>query len=1428
MYNNLFWDSSKRILFIVGNFYNGIWFQEFGKIQQDMLKLQKITIIVDMRECIFISPTPFLSLLLTLKKVKDENKCEIIIHLPTDDNYEKRKFLNYCAREGFLEIINKIVHDKYDIAIFKEYNLIGTENIETLLNARIINMKECNTSVEELVNTLISEINESNLNVSKSLKLYSVIALRNILQELIDNVYKHAYYNENKFFAVYIRMRYATPSTIRKGNENNQYGELNRTTKPAEVYLHKAIEIYFQDIGKGIVRSYKEKKLPFVNHTNFDKRPLREIVNYVFFNENFAKRENNTSVNGLAFLRKILQEKNNYFSVYNAFEGSGTFGERSNKVIVNQIHMGDYKKEDICEIQGQIYNFTLFDRKTMDDEQTECLNGLLEVYQRKYEKSEYLMIDLRKQDTVLGKVVTNKVAFLFMPEYLTKNVIVNTIKEVLKNIPKIETLIISDVEDEELVLFDFSLDGLYKEFFKLNYKDIISITKIYVVTKSLKAHFFDGKERKFTKKKIGFCDFNNNYDYLYTLKKYESKELANILEKNAIGKYILTKGKIEWSDRQTFEGFINFDMLAANDICFDLLQRNLKRIMPLIENKKLYAIDTTVERLVSSINCLVNCSEREQYGVGSVFVSGMTLQSSDFKGNTIHFFSRGIGERQPALFFDPVYLYKSDSNEEQEAKYVRIGKSSRIKRKDIIEPIRNTNSYLNEKEMYKILHQYAYSSVLCGHLKFEKRHDLLSINLDAIMYDQSTRLKEYIEGAIKYSLGHYMNEKLSFIEYFEPLKNACMIVYPYNQLTSSILKKCSLNEGYKKYIIGLTPTNITSSGEDLEYSQCFTDYISECIKEYKSFYPQNELKVVIFDTLSYSGRTKQEIYEYLNSIEEVKPYFISIVDARVNHYPKNSNSLNYMNVNIPLLGKSETCKMCLVLNKLDAFKDNIIDASILAAIENLQSTWNVQDIRNYNEIIKLSNFDRIYAQNIVSYNLIDIHEKDALYFVNALPLYIFITNRIKLENDFSAMEFVFDNYKNKMESDSMAYILSLFILEYGETIYHSLLRKVCNFLLTYMRNSTELEVRQLVAIAILSLDEEKAEKIVLKCVEEDDKSVQSNLEGQVVFMYFLNRVKNYEDNGKIAFLYNKMKSGNNRLDLYKQFHCQLKNTNGNIHNSPLKRLIDEQESIENTRLAMASLSLLEQSLKCIELSFDMLYEESQVDSELSEEISQIRGKCLCDITELKSTINKKQMSKINKEKLEEVFWAGQKLHETLFAPYKVQTNSENRNIKSIDILLASIIEKYNDEKMKNKESTNNYPIFFDASYNSRVNVSKNIAAIYYIWNNMLVKEIQYAFDNLSKFVPENKTVITEDGNRSIGEVRIEITPHYFIISIYNNTDEDVKDIKKKAKQRYQKEVLGLLGVKFEYCENGQENPIFEDKALVTKIVVPNIQNGRSN
>ena len=105
-----------------------------------------------------------------------------------------------------------------------------------------------------MVTTILNGINEDRLKISKHNRIYLMVVIRNILMELFDNVYKHAYTlpEEKKYCAYYIRIRRSNRETCEIGQENNRYKN-KETVKPYEVYLQNAVEIYFQDLGQGMI-----------------------------------------------------------------------------------------------------------------------------------------------------------------------------------------------------------------------------------------------------------------------------------------------------------------------------------------------------------------------------------------------------------------------------------------------------------------------------------------------------------------------------------------------------------------------------------------------------------------------------------------------------------------------------------------------------------------------------------------------------------------------------------------------------------------------------------------------------------------------------------------------------------------------------------------------------------------------------------------------------------------------------------------------------------------------------------------------------------------------------------------------------------------------------------------------------------------------
>lgn len=1419
-------------IFIQRSYYNNCWILYFGEIQEKLLKNKYSKITVDLSGCLFISPTPMISLLLTLYRCKVKSNSKIEFKLPEDiDGDEKySRFWHFCEDNGFYKIMCSLSNDNLKLNISRRLN--DHANYEKIVDAQIINMNDT-ILVDELVSKILNEINEEKLKISKENRIHILVTIRNILTELLDNVKKHAYdeIEEDKSCALYIRVRKSNEDTINDGRKNNNY--LRETVKPQEVYLENAIEIYFQDLGMGLIRSLLEKKVIVK-----DKRPLREAIQKVFYPKHQEPRINNTSITGLGFIRELLSDGNNFFSIYDQYEGVGTFATDSQRINTNKVHLADLK-EDVSKLSGLVYNFTLFDRRNcLLSDYSQKLDMVWDSYGKKYKDYSFSVIDYRDDVEIsIGKCeIDAEWLWIFPGKCVTKGGIIKLLREVINLYIEKRKLIIADIPDEEMVLYQHTLDNTYSNLLVNDLENeessINKIETIFLVSKLLKCIEINKKNNRYIiinkDSDKTFEAFNRMIDYLYKMKIYDSKKLAKVIEKTATGKFVITKGEIEWNDKCTLDGYINFDLLVSNTETNKILKRSIERLVPFMRKSRLTAIDSLTKRLVDATNLTLEqkgFKGENEIGVGSVIVSGLTLQSSSCNNeNNIHFFSRSPDNPHPAMFFDPVYLYSTDSNVKNS--YIRDGKSYRIRKQECCGIQIKTNSYIDEATMYQMLHEYSYSSILFGHMNFEERHDLFSMNINALLYDRDTKLQEFTNEVLFWSIGHYFDkQKLDDCPpIFQILQNASMIVYPYNSFTASVFSKSEMAHKYLDYIWGMTPVNVIRNGETLEYSDTYKEGIKEVLNIYKEKYSLPG-KVIIFDTLSYSGRTRQEIYEFIKSIEETEVVFVNIVDAKVSHYDKPQNEINFLNLNIPLLGISSVCEICTVLDKLKLFKELIIDARILERIDYIINLWQVHDVRNHNDIIDLRDFKEIRA--------IDFMKKQSRYYVNpditfknALPLYLYITNRIKIENDFSVLEDVLD-YGKHIDKMSQAFLCAVFILEYRDNIYPSLLSKICSFLLDTLltpdRGEKE-KIGQLGLLALLNIRSNRLWKIIKNYLAEmDDKRrvLSASCEGTILLLYFTENMKRdgtFSESEIFYILMNKCKSGNSRLDLYKQFHCQLMNTNGRVHSSPLKCMVEN--SVSDKKMKLFSLELIKQSLGNPELKFDIMYEERSGKSNLGEETeTDLIEKCLELIKETVQMIeNEKGNSSETRERIELLYRECLKCHQHLFQPIFLKETLDNKKQDSIFNKIDELLQEYNSKMEKRK-------IVFDESYSIPCLPNKDIEAIYYIWNNMLSREIYYILDNVAKNVKDDEMVVV-DGEKVAGQVKIEITEMMLSINIYNNSETDIDTIRARSKQRYQKEVLNLLGIEIEYLNNSYdeiiENQIFDGNAIVTQIKVPNI------
>ena len=248
----------------------------------------------------------------------------------------------------------------------------------------------------------------------------------------------------------------------------------------------------------------------------------------------------------------------------------------------------------------------------------------------------------------------------------------------------------------------------------------------------------------------------------------------------------------------------------------------------------------------------------------------------------------------------------------------------------------------------------------------------------------------------------------------------------------------------------------------------------------------------------------------------------------------------------------------------------------------------------------------------------------------------------------------------------------------------------------------------------------------------------------------------------------------------------------------------------------SSLELIKQSLTSYDLKFDILY-ENRKSEENGDEYNELIENCLNYISILENKIkNDEYEYQSEKHIIEKLYNACLAIHSKLFAPYFISLKPEDRDKEDIIEKLINVIDEYNSQNSDNK-------IIFDNNYKVLDFLDKDISAIYYIWNNLLEREIYYILDNVAKYT---KNRISIENEIVAGQVQIKINELDFNVFVYNNSDESIDNIKRALKQRYQKEVLDMLGITIEYYKNEKNSEIynnnFEEGAVVVEIKIPNI------
>lgn len=595
----------------------------------------------DFTKCHFTDPTPLLSLLLFISKLK-ENFQNITITLPdisithVENNEFYLSFVKFLAQEGFIELMIDVgVHVFMSNKRITETSLIELANLQTfeiypsdnIHKATIVNT-EIIENFELWADSIIKEIQPNLRKTTIDNNLYDLLLtkIKIFLIETFQNIKLHAYRSNVKNGALYIRWR--------KGLNYKAIHDYSKTKRSLHYWLKKEsvntprlewsfavdkssfIEVYVQDIGEGIVNNVIRKNRARVNKKS--QYIFRDICEAAFLGK--LKRESRRNVSytnkgGLHSVASLLGRSKDFINGWTGNEFIGLtlpFPENSTSRIYYDIDIREFcgipipgtnwhSRISITQpLKKEYYPKTSF-RKRFQNHMTEVLSGYiftenkvikpLSIYCETFSHFNYEQKKLDKSSVILYQP---------KPGY-SKYGIWTALQKIISksSIQKIDNrkpvLIIGDIPNVDFNMYVLSLKdckiyaGSYDQIEKCSIIILISrMMKIMV----LKKVFLNTRKTAFTfeENKDLLDDFINDstndllyfglLQYFYTIKYWDSIIFWQRIKKhNYYSNSDVYLGNIEWSNNKSISSYINYTKILQDEVISELSVILLERLM---------------------------------------------------------------------------------------------------------------------------------------------------------------------------------------------------------------------------------------------------------------------------------------------------------------------------------------------------------------------------------------------------------------------------------------------------------------------------------------------------------------------------------------------------------------------------------------------------------------------------------------------------------------------------------------------------------------------------------------------------------------------------------------------------------------------------------------------------------------------------------
>lgn len=1000
------------------------WAENIGQIQNsfDLIITEKKLFnkfTINFQTCRWADPLPLMSILVELFRIYN-SVLKIEIKLPIPTYYHKKiekgpyqrspnKFLLFLYQSGFFYALEKLDSNRKVVILsgnihskWQKYSSLQTtpsyEN-SNCIPITILSMPsktENELYANEIVDNLLNKIDKNIINSVHPVYIDSLIyKLRICLQELIQNAQEHAYYDQNSepnIFSIYVRYRVGgfgrdTASRelfddcVRK--ENTSCPELNSAWLSAR---KGCLEIFALDRGKGLVKSFLDAGYQF----NY-KYKLLEILKKTFCEGISTKSERETKFGGLHLLHNLLSDSGDYIRAIDdgIWYGSG--------VPLIRITEGTHNLTQ-CQIKskGLAFHLRLSWKEGTDSgpKWANLSNNTIEDYWAELSYSEkdcessfaffqnQLLLDERFGLLNVSGNDTSFILWLVKPHRMKGDILNFLEREIAPKVNENSTLIIADIPNYEAETYAAAI-GSYK-----NHKTVNWPSKFkYIIFVTTSLSFAITSYQIFNEKLHGFADLKNDFSNIKIyfpvnpsprsirlaifrwIKWHDSKVFWSEVCENS-NLYINENILWDKTDTKSFyiAGYLDFYKTTHNKLCLDLYKYSLTRLNGILAGNyaKFYPLDRLVKNIITELQVKDKRLPVERFdsvgiNIGSILVSGTTLQSFLSQDKDIHFFihkSKTSKDKKAALlYWIPIHpVIDSPSN------LVRVGKTATIAPdgwKSFEVPRYNESGICigarSPSETYADLQRLDPLVLKAGHWSYEGHHDFLTLNIHQAISDSFLKkdslaifLIERIFGFIGVKKEHFLDKRLFsdnrntiFEKAFDEVDYG-LVVYRSHPITDAIFRHLMdfLNEEGKKLVTSrifpILPVRMRWKGSTFLAPPLIVNKIKNINKQNK-----NKLPLLVFDDAAITGRTINDITAILKSTGTSKIYVVVIVNRL--RQPSDGTGKGWVNyywrLDLPVIGNDRNCPICQSLFFLKNFSNSVKKTNAYNLIQTWIDNW---------------------------------------------------------------------------------------------------------------------------------------------------------------------------------------------------------------------------------------------------------------------------------------------------------------------------------------------------------------------------------------------------------------------------------------------------------------------------------------------------------